>query len=525
MISIHPVFFRLIVVLLFFQTPVVYSQGDYRSHYSTLEAGDVLDSIGWDATGVSQVMQTKHKKLLFFIDPGDCTTCIDNVLYWLKYTEKYADLESALIIVESSDAVAQRLQKQYGIEVPCFADASGDMFNKFQILSTPIFFVLDEQNKLLDFDKCGGDFIDEARLDALIENSEPTGSLPARMSKVKQISLTVDGELYPAGAIRDVACDGDLFYAIDKTFRTVIQFNDAGVISGMANNEIAGYRAEQPIQLLIEQDDAGNVEVILYDAAFIGDEQLYTIKFDRDGGGPSVLKKLSILTDSSFQSNASFIRLNGELLFSTIPFPSLWADSTGIAQFIPVYQSKEQPNGIELSPTKNYRLGSTFKDCHSYDGDPRFAPKQNPLLRPNLLKLSQNRLGFYFLGLNTLTVLDSEKDYEKTIELQLSGFEQSDCFARQPKSAIFLIRAFRNKLWVVYQKETFLSGTEASVRSKDFYLQILDMEGNPLSEDIPIPEEAVPGKMPPIFTLTERGEICLVTKVRGESGFAIYKVQ
>jgi len=516
------------VALLFiiFQGPLVFSQGSHRSHYSNLELGEVIESVGWDNAPMSQIMKKGNKKIIFFIDPGDCTTCIESVLYWLKCAKKHEGLRSALIMVESSNAIAQKLKDRYGIDVPCLADATGSVSKKFQIVTTPVFFILDEENKLLDFDKCGGRLINEARLEELVKKSPEAGVAPKKLSKVIQISLSLDGEIYSAGAIRDLTSDKNYFYAIDKTFRTVIQFDQKGVVRGVANSKVAGFDAQQPIQISIEHDTGGNVEVLVFDAAFLGHHRLYSVRFDSGEEESTKVDKFSIVTDSSFQTSGSFSKVNGDFFFTTVPYPALWKDSSGLAKFAPVYQSPQGIGGkFELSPVDNYLHGSLFKACNSYKGDPIFAPEQNPAFEPYLMKLSQQRAGLYFIGLNELVVLNSEKKHVKTIPLQLADFERSDCHAHRPNSAIFQIRQFENKLIVLYQKKLFEEGTDAVIRTKEYYLQILDIEGHALSREMALPDEAVPGKTPPVFALTEDGKLCFATKILGETGFAIYEIQ
>ena len=100
------------------------------------------------------------------------------------------------------------------------------------------------------------------------------------------------------------------------------------------------------------------------------------------------------------------------------------------------------------------------------------------------MKLSQHRAGLYIVGLNELVVLNSEKKHVKTISLQLADFERSDCPAHRPSSAIFQIRQFEDKLIVLYEKKLFEEGTDAIIRTKEYYVQVLDNEDHAIYSEM-----------------------------------------
>jgi len=224
--------------------------------------------------------------------------------------------------------------------------------------------------------------INEARLDILIKKSSESHIKTKKLSKAEQISLSLDSEIYPAGAICNLASDKNHFYAIDKTFRTIIQFDRNGVVEGVVNDKIPGFDAQQPIQISLERDAGGGMEALVFDTAFFWHHQLYSVRFASECKLTKV-KKISIATDSSFQASGSFSKINGDFLLTTVPYPALWKDSSSLAKFAPVYQSSEDIGGkFELSPVDDYLHGPLFKACSSLKGDPKFSPEKNLPLSP-----------------------------------------------------------------------------------------------------------------------------------------------
>lgn len=494
------------------------AQGDYRLHYSSIRSGQSIHIPRAGHEGFDQVTHAPAKKLIFLLSPEDCFTCKQNVMAMLSFMERFSEVEKAIVMVGGSQRLADKFSQENKLNVPCLGDPYDSLGLVFQLHSSPVMVLLNEENTVLDFDKCGGSILTPSRMKELLWQL-------TSIKKVREFNLEQNGELYTLGTIRRVLFDEvhKDFYAIDKTFKSVVRFDESGEIRRVVDAKNSGFKPFQPLESTLRQHGKNGTEILLYDFPFLENPKLHRIQFGADPSSDAKVITHHLTVSDRLRIYGKPIGLGDTVVIAVNPNPEVWSEPDSIASFRPISEiplAEESILTVGLSNT--FRYDSLFSDCRQTDAITKAYAANNEGYFPVLMELQSAAFGLYYAGLPQLTLFDKNRKPIKVLSLDLTEFVAADCQSKFPRSIILNIVEHDQKLWVLYQKRLFASDEPPLIRERDYYFQVFDLEGKKLSAALLLPKEVVPGKIPPVFTFTENNQLCFVTKLAGEYGFSIY---
>ncbi len=500
--------------------PVKSQSKDYRNLITQIRIGDTITCGNSSYTVFLDELKVAKKKVIYIITPSDCRGCLLQTKAFNNTINQFMNVDQLLIIQDASESLANKIKSEYGLKnIQTIAEPNNSDFfnNTFKLQFTPAIFLLDENNTIIDYDK-----IDGKHLKAENINKYFVGEIDFKL--INKFKLTYKDSEYVSGQLQKLAYDNQkqIYYAYDKTFNTLLKINSDGkILSMIKKSDSSSVSLLKPKQLIVPDKENTNYDLIVFDFNLINNIgfKIKYVKFKEGNEQGSLFKYQNIKFDKKINPEPDILlEFNDKHILSLMPMKNDWRDTTTILNFKPVAVLKNLENSEQyLNPIKSIDIDSSFLKCFNIQAaDSRFSSRTFP----KLIKISKDYFGFYYGEINKLHLLDTNLNYVKTISLGLDHFTEFDCHQNISKSVINDIICHNDTLYIIYLKNVWTSESNyTKFEEKNFFMQILDMKGNPLTKATSIPPNAT---LP--IVISRNNNICFVDNAEGKYTLSLYKL-
>lgn len=499
--------------------PVKSQSKDYRSLITQIRIGDTITCGHTSYTVFLDELKVAKKKVIYIITPSDCQVCISQIKAFNNAINQFSNVDQLLIIQDASEPLTNKIKSEYGLKnIKTIAVPSkSDFFNNtFKLRFTPAIFLMDENNKVIEYDKIDG-------IHLKVENINKYFISEIDFKLLNKFELTYRDSEYVSGQLQKLAYDYEkqIYFAYDKTFNTLLKINSAGkILSMIKKSDSSSVSLLKPKQLIVPDKENENYDLIVFDFNLInnGGFTIKYVKFKQGNEQGSLFKYQNIKFDRKINPEPDILlEFNGKYMVSLMPMKNDWRDTATILNFKPVAVLKNLENHeLHLNSIESIGIDSSFLKCFNI---------QEPDLRsssrtfPKLVKISKDYFGFYYSEINKLYLADTNLNYVKTLSLGLDNFTEFDCRQNISKSKIYDIMYLNDTLYIIYMKNIWTSESNYTMFEEKIYMQILDMKGNPLSKATLIPTATLP-----IVNILGNSNICFVDNAGGKYTLSIYRL-
>lgn len=224
------------------------SKADYDLHYFTdYKIGDKITTNENDKALLNYVI---------FINPHDCFTCLESINNLFENVSKHIENFKFTVFIPYSNSVdATEIKKSNDWPFEVISDPFGVYKEFFKVKITPIYFIYDQNGKILFIDKCGGIYTDIEKITQKIneinfEYQDRQKNLTK--SLIKEIDIKKDGSTYPTTYRTHIDFDNKsgTFYSLNRTSKTIDFVDTQGIVFKIIDlKKIKGLNLVQSISL------------------------------------------------------------------------------------------------------------------------------------------------------------------------------------------------------------------------------------------------------------------------------------